>query len=333
MIISTNLSISLTRKYLNHLFAPIIIFSVLLILNNWSIYNYIKLKIKILYIIVTKKKLAWLIIVRSKFDDWVYWTSSITITLDYKSSHTELLPNDVCLLSRCLVTLQVLNPQPSNIESDSESYVTTVGQPAILSWNKAPNWGLRPDSYYCLTVACLPSPAQSYSGPIPVGLMTIFLSQIREFPFRRLLTLQGSSWRYSTPPTHEFALHLILSVSLMLRPSVSRPVCPGKSTHLGLTTRSWLLSDSCAFVDKGRSLWRESESVVCNCYWASPAQSFSGPSPSGLATIFCSLRFHTSIFRRFLRLAELPWRYSTTPSHGISPIFTNPLPFVKWRRN
>jgi hypothetical protein len=37
----------------------------------------------------------------------------------------------------------------------SESYVTTDGQPASLSWNKAPNWGLRPDLYYCLTVAGL----------------------------------------------------------------------------------------------------------------------------------------------------------------------------------
>jgi hypothetical protein len=34
------------------------------------------------------------------------------------------------------------------IESESESYVTTDGQPAILSWNKAPIWGLRPDLYY-----------------------------------------------------------------------------------------------------------------------------------------------------------------------------------------
>jgi hypothetical protein len=31
----------------------------------------------------------------------------------------------------------------------------TDGQPASLSWNKAPFWGLRPDLYYCLTVAGL----------------------------------------------------------------------------------------------------------------------------------------------------------------------------------
>jgi hypothetical protein len=62
-----------------------------------------------------------------------------------------------------------------------------------------------------------------------------------------------------------------------------------QSTHLGLTTRSWLLSYSCGFVDLGRPLWREDGSVVCNCYWSSPAQSFLGPSPVGLVAIFYSL--------------------------------------------
>jgi hypothetical protein len=30
----------------------------------------------------------------------------------------------------------------------SEFYVTTDGQPASLSWTKAPIWGLQPDLYY-----------------------------------------------------------------------------------------------------------------------------------------------------------------------------------------
>jgi hypothetical protein len=34
------------------------------------------------------------------------------------------------------------------ILTESESYVTTDGQSASLSWNKAPNWGIRPDLYY-----------------------------------------------------------------------------------------------------------------------------------------------------------------------------------------
>jgi hypothetical protein len=67
------------------------------------------------------------------------------------------------------------------------------GQSASLSWNKAPIWGLRPDFYYCQTVAgllmwgafcdengsavynsCWSSPAQPFLGTSPVGLVTIF---------------------------------------------------------------------------------------------------------------------------------------------------------------
>jgi hypothetical protein len=43
----------------------------------------------------------------------------------------------------------------SRNQSQSQSYVTTDGQSASLHWNKAPIWGLRPDIYYCLTVAGL----------------------------------------------------------------------------------------------------------------------------------------------------------------------------------
>jgi hypothetical protein len=77
--------------------------------------------------------------------------------------------------------------------TESESYITTDGQPASLSWNKAPIWGLRPDLYFsesCGFVdlerplwreagsvvynSCWPSPAKSFSGPSPVGLVAIF---------------------------------------------------------------------------------------------------------------------------------------------------------------
>jgi hypothetical protein len=40
-------------------------------------------------------------------------------------------------------------------QSQSQNYVTTDGQSASLSWNKASIWGLRPDIYYCQTVAGL----------------------------------------------------------------------------------------------------------------------------------------------------------------------------------
>jgi hypothetical protein len=71
-------------------------------------------------------------------------------------------------------------------QSESESYITTNSQSASLSGNKAPIWGLRPDLCFCQAVAGLlvwgalprgrvwPSPAQSFSSPSSVGLVTIF---------------------------------------------------------------------------------------------------------------------------------------------------------------
>jgi hypothetical protein len=92
------------------------------------------------------------------------------------------------------------------------------------------------------------------------------------------------------------------------------------STHLGLTTRFLFLSESCGFVDVGRSLWRENGSAVYNCYWSSPAQSFLGTSPTGLVTIFYSFRFESPPTWR----ARSPYLYPTgtrwpnyTPRHWV----------------
>jgi hypothetical protein len=95
--------------------------------------------------------------------------------------------------------------------SESESYVTTDGQSASLSWNKAPIWGLQPDFYYRRTFAgllmwgALSDGRTGLSFTIAAGLASaiilwseplwtrdhILLSQIWDFPFRRLLRLAG----------------------------------------------------------------------------------------------------------------------------------------------
>jgi hypothetical protein len=75
--------------------------------------------------------------------------------------------------------------------------------------------------------------------------------------------------------------------------------------------------------------WREDGSVFCICCWSSLAQSFSGPSPLGLATIFYCLRFKTSHFvasyhsqghggviRPPLNFTEAPFVFNITYLHG-----------------
>jgi hypothetical protein len=117
----------------------------------------------------------------------------------------------------------------------------------------------------------------------------ILLSQIWDFPVRRLLRLAGSRWRYSTPPPHRLNCQLKSKLCYDRR-SFGQSILVSRS-HLLLMTRFLLLSDSCGFVDVGRSLWRENGSAVYNCCRASPALSFWGPSSAGLMTIFSCLRF------------------------------------------
>jgi hypothetical protein len=43
----------------------------------------------------------------------------------------------------------------TKLQSQCQSYVTTDGQSANLSWCQAPIWGLRPDFYFCQAIAGL----------------------------------------------------------------------------------------------------------------------------------------------------------------------------------
>jgi hypothetical protein len=86
---------------------------------------------------------------------------------------------------------------------------------------------------------------------------------------------------------------LQVKVKVVLWPTASRPVCLGVKHNLWPKTRFLLLSDTCRFADVGRPLWWGDGSVVCNCCWSSPAQSFSDLSPARPMTIFYCLKFET----------------------------------------
>jgi hypothetical protein len=81
-------------------------------------------------------------------------------------------------------------------------------------------------------------------------------------------------------------------------------------------TRYLLLFDCYGIVFVGHPLWWEDGSLSSIHCWPLPEQSFSGPSPLGLATISYCLRFETSLFVASLRLARSWWRYLTPPPHG-----------------
>jgi hypothetical protein len=141
-----------------------------------------------------------------------------------------------------------------------------------------------------------------FGSELPGARDRMLLSQVWNFHFRCFLRLAGSRWRYSTPPPH-LLLNLLLQLSkvkvevkVMLRPTVSRPVCLGINHPSGAYDQIFMTVRQLRFVDVERPLWREDGSVINSCCWSSPMQSFSGSSPVWLATLFYRLRFETSLF-------------------------------------
>jgi hypothetical protein len=126
-----------------------------------------------------------------------------------------------------------------------ESYFTTDGQSAGLSWNKIPIWGLQPDFFtvrqlgfcWCGAVSltrgrvCRLQLLLAFARAVTFGYEPhetcyhILLSEISHFHFRRLLRLTGLRRGYSTPPSHGIPasfhsftiLHCVSSPQMPLR--------------------------------------------------------------------------------------------------------------------
>jgi hypothetical protein len=60
----------------------------------------------------------------------------------------------------------------------------------------------------------------------------------------------------------------------------------------------------------GRSLWREDGSVVYNCSWPLPVQTFSGPTPMELVTINKSLNYVSPFYKSGTNWIEITISYS-----------------------
>jgi hypothetical protein len=69
----------------------------------------------------------------------------------------------------------------------------------------------------------------------------------------------------------------LTKVKVMLQLMVSLPVSLGVKPHLGPKTRFLLLSDNYGFVDVRHPLWWKDRSVIYDCCWPSPAQTFLHP--------------------------------------------------------
>jgi hypothetical protein len=82
---------------------------------------------------------------RVPWDSWTYCTVSDS-RLPFSSPSTTRR-----------ATVEVFDPASTRALwiCQSQSYVTTDGQSAIVSWYEAPMWGLRPDIYFCQIIAGL----------------------------------------------------------------------------------------------------------------------------------------------------------------------------------
>jgi hypothetical protein len=95
---------------------------------------------------------------------------------------------------------------------ESEPYVTTYGH-KVTSWNKAPIWRLRPDFYYCQTVAglliwgALSDERTGLSFTIVAGLHQCSHSRVRVFwDSKPYFTVSDSRLPFSSFPTTRRAM-------------------------------------------------------------------------------------------------------------------------------
>jgi hypothetical protein len=84
-----------------------------------------------------------------------------------------------------------------------------------------------------------------------------------------------------------------------------------------------LFSDNYGFIDVGRHLWLEVESVVFRCFWASTTEPFWGLNPTGLTSIiYCLYSLDSPNLERQIPVCISPRKRepSYTPGHWVCEI-------------
>jgi hypothetical protein len=130
----------------------------------------------------------------------------------------------------------------NSVSSRSQNHIETDGQSVSKSWCRALIWGSWPDSFYCLTITvlflwgALSDERTGLSFVYAAGPCQRSLSRVQvTWNSRPYFTVSDSRLPFSSPPTRRIqsesqddSTHwLCLSLSLMLRLTVSRPVCLG----------------------------------------------------------------------------------------------------------
>jgi hypothetical protein len=185
-------------------------------------------------------------------------------------------------------------------------------QSASLSWNKAPIWGLRPDFYYCQTVAGL-----LMWGALSderMGLSFAILSQsalIRLLSvctteyFRVRVTLRLAVYRQSVRLGAELLETHGQNFFLQLNTSGHSPYITSSLTRGWFCNLRLLLALASAFILGSESLGAR-DHIILSQIWDFP-------------------------FLRLLRLAGSRWRYSNSPPDGWVDPKSKSKPNCDWR--
>jgi hypothetical protein len=170
--------------------------------------------------------------------------------------------------------------------TQSQSYFTTGDLPPISSsWRQAPR-DSRPEILFFRLNPCGHTPNVT-SSPTRgwVCLLWIGLAFVKCTYRIYSMLLKSLSFVLTNSESNS------KSVLCYDRRSVGQSILVS-NPRLGPKNR-FFVTESCEFVDMGRPIWREDGLCVYSCCWSSPAQSFSGPSSTGVVTILYCLIFET----------------------------------------